>query len=185
VYVRGVASTRDARFELRVTPKQLARWKRAARRIDRKQHMSEWLRRVCDAAANAVLDPSPSAKAKAPLNDIEMETIVDEMKRVAIRIECEICEDTVKSDAAHWKVTKARPDGFWSCHPDLGKLRCSECRHLWKPRSNKDKISPCPCCGETENVFHADDGGWEEIAKSKARDAGNRTSIRLGLGDDE
>ena len=85
---------------------------------------------------------------------------------------CEICDAPVKDPGEHWKQTKEREDGFWSCHPDSGKWRCARCEHLWKPKRRvKGQLPKCPSCGEDLDVFWADDGGWEKSNLSVCRDA--------------
>lgn len=81
---------------------------------------------------------------------------------------CEICLGRVAVPDGHYQVTKERPDGFWTCHRDVGRCRCARCEHIWKPRWVKLPLR-CPSCGETSDLFWADDGGWERAARGRAR----------------
>jgi hypothetical protein len=79
---------------------------------------------------------------------------------------CEICKDPVDDSGQHWRKTKERPDGFWTCHPQFGNCRCAKCDHVWKPR--KVRIPDgCPECSESDDLFWADDGVWEQAAREK------------------
>jgi hypothetical protein len=72
---------------------------------------------------------------------------------------CDNCEAAVSNVDQHWTKAEERPDGFWSCHPDVGKCRCAVCNYVWKPREVKIP-EKCPKCGERTDLFWADDGGW-------------------------
>lgn len=74
---------------------------------------------------------------------------------------CEICKQSVTAPHAHWSKTGVRPEGYWTCHSDRGKCRCAKCDHRWKPRVAKIP-ERCPACGEKDDLFWADDGGWEK-----------------------
>lgn len=82
---------------------------------------------------------------------------------------CEICKGTVADPGTHWKVTKARPDGFWTCHAQRGKWRCAVCDHVYKPRKavKPGDLPACSNCREDLDVFPADDGGWERAERER------------------
>lgn len=81
---------------------------------------------------------------------------------------CEICKGDVPHPAEHYAVSKERPDGYWVCHKNLGRCRCARCDHLWRPRTIRIP-GRCPACGETDDLFWADDGGWERAEKDRIR----------------
>jgi NAD-dependent SIR2 family protein deacetylase len=55
-------------------------------------------------------------------------------------------------------------------HVDAGKWRCAKCDHRWKPKSvPRRSLPPCPSCKELDDVFPADDGGWERAAAYRSR----------------
>jgi len=80
---------------------------------------------------------------------------------------CEICHSDVPHDAEHYTVTKDRPDGYWICHKNVGKVQCAKCEHVWTPKTLK-LPSRCPACSETCDLFWADDGGWEQAAREQS-----------------
>lgn len=46
-----------------------------------------------------------------------------------------------------------------------GRWRCAKCDCIYNPKKSKVVVRPypsCPDCGEAEDVFPADDGGWDE-----------------------
>jgi len=97
-------------------------------------------------------------------------------------VKCEICKLDVPDQNSHWQKTKDRPDGYWICHPHVGKVRCAKCEHVWRPRTDPFKIpARCPSCGEDGDLFWADDGGWEDAAKAKA----GRPSHDFDFSDDD
>lgn len=65
-------------------------------------------------------------------------------------------------------------------HKHAGKLRCAKCEHIWKPKKQPPQIQPCVNCGEQDDVFCADDGGWERAEKERAED-NERASRRWGV----
>jgi hypothetical protein len=82
-----------------------------------------------------------------------------------------ITVDTINGEISF--ITLAWNCGTWWCfmcttdlrlHPNAGKIRCAQCEHIWKPRGPTNPLPKCPSCGETEDVFYADDGGWETAA---------------------
>ena len=83
-------------------------------------------------------------------------------------VACEICEGEVPEAGAHFSTTKGRPDGYWRCHRSAGKVRCAKCDHVWKPRVAAFPAR-CPFCGESGDLFWADDGGWERAAAERVR----------------
>lgn len=83
---------------------------------------------------------------------------------------CEMCKLDVPHPAEHYVVSKDRPDGYWVCHKHVGKVRCAKCDHIWRPRLHAFKIPErCPSCSETDDLFWADDGGWERAARERLR----------------
>jgi hypothetical protein len=56
-------------------------------------------------------------------------------------------------------------------HPHVGKWRCGKCDRIYDPpaKLRRGCLAKCICCGEPEDVFPADDGGWER-AKEERRE---------------
>jgi hypothetical protein len=80
---------------------------------------------------------------------------------------CEICKLDVHDPGQHYTVSKDRPDGFWRCHPHVGKVRCAKCEHVWRPKTTK-LPDRCPSCSEDCDLFWADDGVWEQVARERS-----------------
>jgi len=95
-----------------------------------------------------------------------------------VQHKCEICCKKVPHSAEHYCISKERPDGFWLCHPHVGRCRCAKCSHVWRPKQVK-LPNRCPTCGETVDLFWADDGGWERTAKGKG------LAVRSDYADDD
>lgn len=57
-------------------------------------------------------------------------------------------------------------------HPHAGKWRCAKCNRIYAPPAIKRKtkgssLPQCPSCREAEDVFPADDGGWERAEEER------------------
>lgn len=54
-------------------------------------------------------------------------------------------------------------------HPHAGKWRCARCDHIYapSPKLRRGRLPKCPGCGEAEDVFPADDGGWERAEEDR------------------
>ena len=88
-----------------------------------------------------------------------------------VQARCEICEQPVTDAGAHYVKTakkdrRPHQDGYWRCHDRLGKWCCAVCEHVWPPKNlRSDTLPACPKCKESLDVFPADDGVWEQVAK--------------------
>lgn len=121
----------------------------------RQEHLNA---RDCDGTPSTIPAPSLdlSEPASAP-SDLSEPSVA-----------CEICAGEVSEAGAHFSTTKGRSDGFWRCHRSAGKVRCAKCDHVWKPRAAAIPVR-CPFCGESGDLFWADDGGWERAAAERVR----------------
>jgi uncharacterized paraquat-inducible protein A len=56
-------------------------------------------------------------------------------------------------------------------HPHAGKWRCARCDHIYDPpaKLKPNHLAKCTRCGEVDDVFPADDGGWERAAEERSK----------------
>jgi hypothetical protein len=54
-------------------------------------------------------------------------------------------------------------------HPHAGKWRCAKCECIYDPPKNlrPHHLARCTGCGETEDVFPADNDGWEAAEEER------------------
>lgn len=91
------------------------------------------------------------------------------------------CAATLTALQSAGKLNR-RGQGWYFCHPDAGLWRCAKCDRKWRPA--KPRPSRCPSCKEPDDIFPADDGGWERAEAERTAKLNRAGDIMSEIDDD-